>query len=262
MKMRLQKYLAMCGVCSRRHAEELIIEGRVRVNNISVRELGVKIDPEKDVVAVGKRVLRRNDRRVYVAVNKPKGVITSCSGEQGMNITALVKVPERVYPAGRLDKDSTGLVLLTNDGELAERLMHPRYAHEKEYVVEHSPPLEGWAYGRLARGVRLAKMTTQPAEVKRETAHRFRIVLREGRYHQVRRMCEALGTKVTMLKRVRIGPLRLGRLAPGEWRRLTGAEVKALREAVGLGGGEGSKNAEQKKCEVRRGESERRGNGE
>jgi len=240
MKMRLQKYLAMCGVCSRRHAEEMIMEGRVRVNNFTVRELGVKIDPEKDVVAVGKRVVGQNDRKVYVAVNKPKGVITSCSGEQGANITALVKVPERLYPAGRLDKDSTGLVLLTNDGELAERLMHPRYAHEKEYVVEHTPAMEPWAYVRLAKGVRLKVNVTQPAEVKRETAYRFRIVLREGRYHQVRRMCEALGTKVTMLKRVRIGPLRLGRLAPGEWRRLSAGEVKALREAVGLEGGEGT----------------------
>lgn len=235
MEMRLQKFLAQRGVCSRRQAEELIMEGRVRVNNYTVRELGVKIDPEKDVVAVGKRVITRNDRKVYIAVNKPKGVITSCSDGQGVSIMSLVQVPERVYPAGRLDKDSTGLVLLTNDGELAERLMHPRYGHEKEYVVEHTPALEGWAYAQLAKGVRLGAMVTQSAEVKKETSYRFRIILREGRYHQVRRMCEALGTKVTTLKRVRIGPLRLGRLAPGEWRRLTEAEVEALRAAVGLG---------------------------
>lgn len=235
MKMRLQKYLAMQGVCSRRRAEELIREGRVRVNHQVIDEVGYKIDPEKDVVAVGKRVIKPVTRRVYIMVHKPKGVITSCSGAEGVPITALVKVGERVYPAGRLDKDSTGLVLLTNDGELAVRLMHPRYGHEKEYVVEHRPPLEPWAYKQLAQGVKLGKMVTQPAEVKKETAYRFRIILREGRYHQVRRMCERLGTKVTTLKRVRIGPLRLGRLAPGAWRYLTEAEVRALREAVGLG---------------------------
>ncbi len=236
MKLRLQKFLSMRGVCSRRHAEQMILDGRVRVNNFTVREFGVKIDPEKDVVAVGKRVVTRRERVVYVMINKPKGVITSCSGEQGVNITSLVKLPERVYPAGRLDKDSTGLVLLTNDGDLAERLMHPRYAHEKEYVVEHTPPLEAWAYSQLARGVRLPKNVTQRADVQRETAYRFRIILHEGRYHQIRRMCEALGTKVTTLRRVRVGPLRLGRLAPGEWRLLTASEIKALRAAVGMEG--------------------------
>lgn len=234
MELRLQKYLADCGVCSRRKAEELIVEGMVRVNGAVVTQLGTKVDPENDAVAVGKRMLKPRGAKLYYVFNKPVGIVSTCAQEGTRTVLDFVRAPGRVYPVGRLDKESSGLILLTNDGDLAHRLMHPKFEHEKEYIVEHAGSLEPEEIMRLVRGVRLRDAVTQRAEVHKITGRKFRITLREGRHHQIRRMLESVGSKVIGLKRIRIGPLTLGKMAPGEWRSLTTKERADLLRSAGI----------------------------
>jgi len=228
MRVRLQKYLADCGVCSRRKGEELIAAGMIRVNGAIVTTPGTTIEAGKDLVAVGKRPVAPRHAKQYILLNKPAGVVTSCAQDGARTVLDLIRIPCRVFPVGRLDKESTGLILLTNDGDLAYRLMHPRFEHEKEYVVEHSGSIEPADIMRLVRGIRLGKGVTQRAEVSKLTGRKFRITLREGKYHQIRRMIERLGSRVIKLKRIRIGPLVLGKMAPGEWRHLSPTERRAL----------------------------------
>ncbi len=237
---RLQKFLARAGVASRRHAEALIQAGRVQVNGQVLTQLGTKIHPAKDVVQVDGRVVQAPASQVYLLLHKPVGVVTTASDPQGRQ-TVLDLLPrelqaQRVFPVGRLDLDSEGLLLLTNDGEFALHLTHPRYEQEKEYhaLVQGWPSLA--ALETLRRGVLLPEETrpTAPARVKflREGAAGtswIAVTLREGRKRQVRRMLAAVGHQVVRLIRVRVGPLRLGDLPPGRWRELTGDEVKRLR---------------------------------
>jgi pseudouridine synthase len=226
--MRLQKFLAAAGVCSRRRAEDLIRAGRVRVNGRVVAELGAKADPENDRVAVDGQDVRPAERLVYIALNKPRGYVCSCRHAGKKIVLELVNVPERVYPVGRLDKESTGLLLLTNDGRLHLKLSHPSFDHEKEYEVVVERPISDGALRRMAEGMPILDTRTRPAEVQRIDERRFRIVLREGRNRQIRRMVRRLGNEVVELKRVRVAHIRLGRLAEGAWRYLTGPEVQAL----------------------------------
>ncbi len=232
MTLRLQKFLADHGVCSRRKAEELIVEGRVRVNNAVVTELGTKVDPEHDLVAVNKRPINRPQQLVYIALHKPVGVVTSCAQENEVTVRHLVQVPWRVVPAGRLDKDSSGLVLLTNDGPLVHRLTHPRFAHEKEYLVTAARMVTDGELGALARGIALDDGPTQPCAVQRVAARRFRIILREGRNRQIRRMCFALHLEVAALHRTRVATLTLRDLPPAHWRHLTHRERDQLLALV------------------------------
>lgn len=227
-RMRLQKFLSAAGVCSRRKAEELIREGRVQVNGTVVAELGARTDPENDRVTVDGLDVRPPQRFVYLALNKPRGYVSSCRHAGKKIVLELVNVPERVYPVGRLDKDSTGLLLLTNDGRLHQRLSHPSFDHEKEYDVVVARPLSDGALRRMAAGMPLLNTRTRPAEVHRIGERRFRIVLKEGRNRQIRRMVRQLGNEVIDLKRVRVAHVRLGRLSEGRWRHLTDAEVQAL----------------------------------
>lgn len=238
---RLQKYLARCGVASRRHAEELIVSGAVSVNGRVVRELGVRVEPGQDVVRVrGERVMPE-DAPVYLLLNKPAGVVTTASDPQGRE-TVLDLLPPRwraarVYPVGRLDQYTEGLLLLTNDGDLALRLTHPRYALTKEYhaLVRGRPDDE--ALARFAAGLTLPGETrpTAPARVwllepdEDPATTWVAAELHEGRNRQVRRMFEALGYRTLRLRRVRVGPLTLGDLRPGETRPLTARELAALR---------------------------------
>jgi 23S rRNA pseudouridine2605 synthase/23S rRNA pseudouridine2604 synthase len=226
--MRLQKFLSAAGVCSRRKGEVLMAAGRVRVNGQTVTVLGTKIDPETDRVEVDGRRVVDHSRLVYLALNKPEGVVTSCEQADTPVVTDLVDLEERVYPIGRLDKDSTGLVLLTNDGPLHHRLLHPSFDHEKEYEVTVASPVPEGALRRLAAGMPLMGTRTRPARVTRLSASRFRIVLQEGKNRQIRRMVRKVGHKVLGLHRIRVANIRLGGLKPGQWRHLSLEEVKVL----------------------------------
>jgi 23S rRNA pseudouridine2605 synthase len=227
--MRLNAFLARAGVASRRKADELIKAGRVRVNG-EPGELNTFVEP-RDVVEVdGARV--EQQALGYVLLNKPAGVVTTASDPQGRpTVVELVRHESRVVPVGRLDVDTTGALLLTNDGPLAHRLAHPRYGVEKVYEVETWREPTDDALRRLADGVELEDGVTAPARVRRLGAARFELVLHEGRNRQVRRMCEAVGNRVRRLHRSVYAGLGVDELGPGEWRELTAPEVERLRRS-------------------------------
>ena len=226
--MRLQKFLSQAGVCSRRKGEEYIKAGLVRVNNTVVTELGTKIDPVSDRVEFKGKVVTPENNFVYIALNKPKGYVTSCSQPGEKIVIDLIDIPQRIYPIGRLDKDSTGLLILTNDGNLHHRLLHPSFDHEKEYDVTVSSPITDGALQNIAGGLPMMGTKTRPAEIIRLSPRRFRIVLKEGKNRQIRRMVRKVGNHVTQLKRLRISNIKLDRLKKGTWRYLTEKEIKAL----------------------------------
>lgn len=230
---RLQKYLAAAGVCSRRRGEALIRAGRVSVNGQVVAELGVKVDPDKDRISVDGRPVAPQPRLVYIALNKPRGYVTSCRHAGKKIVLELVDVAERVYPVGRLDKESTGLLLLTNDGRLHLKLSHPSFDHEKEYEVVVERPISDGALRRMAEGMPILEIRTRPAAVTRMGERAFRIVLKEGRNRQIRRMVRRLGNEVVELKRIRVASVHLGRLPEGAWRHLGPEEVEALLTVAG-----------------------------
>jgi len=225
--VRLQKYLASAGVGSRRYCEELITAGRVRVNGAPAT-LGQSVTPGTDRVEYRGREVKPEQEKVVIALNKPAGYLSACfrGKEEGWLVTELVDLPFRLYPVGRLDRESEGLLLLTNDGELALRLTHPRYETEKEYEVELDKVASPELVAALSKGIVLEDGPAKPARVERAGAWKLRLVLTEGRKREVRRMLAALGHSAVRLVRVRIGGLRLEGLKTGEWRRLTDAEVK------------------------------------
>ncbi|HET8618656.1 MAG TPA: pseudouridine synthase [Acidimicrobiales bacterium] len=233
---RLQKILAQAGLGSRRASEELIAAGRVRVNG-EVATLGTRADPETDIIEVDGAVVGVRQGLVHYLLNKPAGVVTTARDPQGRPaVVDLVPAEPRVYPVGRLDADTEGLLLLTNDGELAHRLTHPSFGVDKEYLAGVAGTPSRGAVRRLREGVELDDGPTAPAKVSLIDEHTLRITIHEGRNRQVRRMCEAVGHPVQRLVRVRIGPLADRRLAPGAWRPLTQAEVRDLeRAAAGRG---------------------------
>ncbi len=236
--MRLQKFLSRAGVASRRKAEEMIAAGRVRINGRTVNRPGTVVDPAGDTVEVDGRKVTAEEK-VYILLHKPAGWICSLEDRFGRPpVTGLVAgVEERVYPAGRLDLDSEGLLVLTNDGDFALRLTHPRHRVEKTYRVRLRGPLSGEAAEKLRRGVELEDgFRTGPARVKILSPDRreAEIVIREGKKRQVKRMLKAVGSRVTYLQRTAIGPLRLGDLEKGKWRKLTAEEV-ALFDADSAG---------------------------
>ncbi len=226
--VRLQKWLSETGACSRRQGEIYIREGRVRVNAKVVTTLGTKIDPDRDRIELDGKVLQHKPRRLYVALHKPKGYITSCRQAGQKVVIDLIDLPERLYPVGRLDKDSTGLLLLTNDGRLHHHLAHPSFDHEKEYEVTVERPVTDGALHRMAQGLPILGSKTRPARVTRLSGRRFRIVLQEGRNRQIRRMVRKLGHRVISLKRIRVAHIRLGTLPPGAWRHLSPSETSRL----------------------------------
>lgn len=230
---RLQKVLASAGVASRRKAEELILQGRVTVNRKVVTELGTKVDPARDEVRVDGERIQIESRRVYIMLNKPRGVLSTMEDERGRSALGdLVSLPARLYPVGRLDATSEGLILLTDDGALANLLTHPRYMHDKEYLVlvnghPSAKTLEAWQ-----RGVLIDDKLTAPARIAVLDSQRdstlLRIQMHEGRKRQIRRVASLLGHPVRELKRVRLGPLQLGSLESGQWRYLTEKEIGDL----------------------------------
>jgi 23S rRNA pseudouridine2605 synthase/23S rRNA pseudouridine2604 synthase len=233
-KVRLQKFLSSAGVCSRRKGEEYIKAGRVAVNGEVVSQPGISVDPGTDRVTVDGTAIRDNHLLIYIMLNKPAGYITSRSHGSRKIVFDLVGIDQRLNPVGRLDKDSTGLLLLTNDGELHHRLIHPSFDHEKEYVVETAAPIEDRALERFENGLILDGQKTRPARVERTNARKFRIVLQEGRKRQIRRMVAAVGGRVASLHRIRMGTLVLGNLKEGKWRYLSPKEVRFLRQSCGF----------------------------
>jgi len=230
--MRLQKFLSAAGVCSRRRGETLILAGRVAVNGRRTTVLGTRVDPETDKVLVDGQPAVLKDDHVYIALHKPEGYVTSCDHSGEKIVLDLVDIGSRLFPVGRLDKDSTGLLLLTDDGPIHHRLSHPSFDHEKEYEVTVAKSLTEGALKKLARGVSLRGKKTRSARVSRLSARRFTITLKEGRNRQIRRMAAKIGHQVVALKRVRVAHIRLGGLKPGRWRHLSDTERKRLLEIV------------------------------
>ena len=234
MKERLQKILSAAGVCSRRAAEGYLTGGRITVNG-ETAQLGQQADPETDDIWVDGVPLGREPEAVYLMLNKPRGYVTTVSDEQGRKtvMDLLTGIHTRVYPVGRLDRDSEGLLLLTNDGALTHRLLHPSHEVSKEYHVTVSGPVEH-AAENLRRIRDVAGMPIQPAEVRqlRRTGDRaeLSVIIHEGRNRQIRRMCARCGLEVLRLQRVREHCLELGKLSLGQWRYLTAEEIAALKE--------------------------------
>jgi len=233
--VRLQKFLADAGIASRREGERLIQAGRVEVNGRVVTALGVRVEPERDQVRVDGRRVRSVERRAYYLLNKPKGTITSASDPEGRPtvVELLQGVRERVFPVGRLDWSSEGLLILTNDGDLAYRLTHPANHVAKVYRVKVKGSVEEDDLRALRRGLILDGRRTLPARVERISGQAnswLEVTLYEGRKNQIRRMLDRLGHRVQKLKRIAIGPIRDRALKPGEWRRLTPDEIRRLRE--------------------------------
>lgn len=254
MQERLQKILAHHGIASRRHAEEWISAGRVTVNGVKA-ELGQKADPEIDQIAVDGKPLKASAEKVYYLMHKPVGYVTTNLDEEtwkerGVSQRATTHTPHRIektvrellpkelrgkiVSVGRLDKESSGLLLFTNDGDLAYRLTHPKFSHEREYLVELEAPITYGALEKLENGVLLDGSKTKPARIEHLGERRYSIALTEGRYHQVRRMFSKVGSKVASLERVRIATLTDDTLLPGQLRPLTPSEIAALRAAVQL----------------------------
>lgn len=237
---RLQRLLAHAGVGSRRACERLIRAGRVRVNGVVIPDPAHSTDPDRDQVAVDGRPVPLQVPQLYVLVHKPVRCLTTRQDERGRR-TVLHLLPDELqhlYPVGRLDWDAAGLVLLMNDGDLAYRLMHPRYGVPKTYVAEVTGRPQEGALRRLREGVELDDGRTAPARVQRQSRDEvdatLRVTIREGRTHQIKRMLAAVGHPVRRLTRIGFGPLHLGKSPPGSWRLLTDKEVRALREGVGL----------------------------
>jgi 23S rRNA pseudouridine2605 synthase len=229
--MRLAKHLAHAGVASRRAAEKLIFDGRVTVGGKVVKDPATDVDGSERIAVDGRPVgAAEHDRAVYI-LNKPHGVVSTARDTHGRKtVVDLVKADRRLYPVGRLDADTTGLILLTDDGELAHRLTHPSFEVPKTYrAVVRNPPVREPALRKLREGIELDDGRTAPAKVRRINAGELELTIHEGRKRQVRRMCEAVGHRVESLERVAFGPLRLGNLPAGGHRRLSAAEVERLR---------------------------------
>ena len=239
-EVRLQKFMAEQGVASRRKSEDLIRAGKVKVNG-HVAEIGMKINPRKDLVTVGKQKLTnvKNRKMVYVMLNKPRGYVTTVSDELGRK-TVMDLLPDfgcRIYPVGRLDKDSEGLLLLTNDGSFTNCMTHPSHEYAKVYRVTVRPSVNDDVLYNLRNGIEIDGRMTAPCEVTVLTEQENRVVLEfilhEGRNRQIRKMCESQGLEVARLKRISIGPLKLGMLKQGDYRELSEQDVKKLLRSAG-----------------------------
>lgn len=254
MDIRVQKLISESGYCSRRKAEELIAQGRVKINGRPC-SLGDKADKVKDLISIdGENLyIERKRNLVYYMLNKPRGYVTTTSDELERRcvMDLMTGVEERVFPIGRLDRNSEGLLLLTNDGDLANQIMHPSCHVTKTYRVTVRPDVNEDQLLELTNGVVIDDRKTLPASVTVLTKEEGRVVLqiaiKEGRNRQIRKMCEAVGLEVARLKRTSVGPLKLGMLKPGEYRELTPAELTALRNSISKGSGSVAPNSKKKK---------------
>lgn len=229
--IRLNKYIAECGICSRRKADILIESGKVLVNDIVIKDLGVKIDDTKDIVKVDGKTISKEDKFVYIMLNKPKGYVTTNSEQFGRkSVLDLIDTDYRIFPIGRLDMNTEGLLLLTNDGEFANKLMHPKNKVEKTYIANVKGNITEEKIEHLINGVDIGGYITKPAKVRiiSKDKNKIEIKISEGKNRQVRKMCEAVGLKVINLKRISIGKLNLGNLKIGEYRYLNKNEIDKI----------------------------------
>ena len=224
--IRMNKYLSDAGICSRRQADRWIEEKRITVNG-ETAGMGMKVAPDSEVCLDGK-LIKKEEKKVLLAMNKPAGIVCTAEKRERNNIVDYMKYPKRIYPVGRLDKDSTGLLLLTNDGELVNKIMRAGNRHEKEYKVTVDRKVTQEFLDKMAAGVPILDTMTRPCQVFYEGAYTFRIILTQGLNRQIRRMCEALGYEVKKLKRIRIMNIELGDLKEGEYRELTDPELDEL----------------------------------
>ena len=238
MEKRLQKFISEAGIMSRRTAEEEIKKGNIKVNGARA-ELGQKIDDERDVVEYCGKIISADSHHIYIMLNKPAGYVTTMSDEHARKCVAelVSDVPERVYPIGRLDRESEGLLLFTNDGEFANRMMHPRYHKPKIYHVKIRGKVEPEKVTALSRPMKIDDYITKPANVSvvtlKEDYTVLAIELFEGRNRQIRKMCEQVGLFIMTLRRISVGNVKLGDLRPGKWRYLTKSEVASLKTSEG-----------------------------
>jgi 23S rRNA pseudouridine2604 synthase len=224
--MRLNKYISETGACSRREADKWIEAGRVTLNG-QPASLGTQV-AEGDEVRIDGKTIGIKKKQVYIALNKPVGIICTTEAHIEDNIIDHVGYPERIFPVGRLDRDSEGLILLTNNGDIVNEILRSENNHEKEYLVTVDRPITDLSLRMLANGVKIMGELTKPSKVARLNAQSFRIILTQGLNRQIRRMCSALGYKAQRLQRVRIMNIYLGNLQPGQWRHLTHAELEGL----------------------------------
>lgn len=240
MEERLQKYMARCGVASRRKCEEIILANRVEIDNIIVNELGAKVDPDKNQVKVDGKIIAPEEMKLYIALNKPTGYLSTVKDDRGRKtLLDLVKVEERIYPIGRLDYDTSGLIFLTNDGEVYNNVIHPRVSIDKTYIAEVKGIISADGIKKFKDGIDIGDYTTAPGtcEVvsKGNNKCTLKIKIHEGKNRQVRRMCDAVGHPVVKLKRVSIGKIYLDKnLKEGSWRHLTSKEIEYLKNG-GIG---------------------------
>lgn len=235
MEERLQKYLAECGVASRRKCEELILQGKVKVNNQIVTELGVKVNLEKDIVKFEDKEIKPTSKMVYILLNKPIGYVTTADDQFGRDtVLDLVKVKERIVPVGRLDMYTSGALILTNDGDFVYKVTHPKHEIEKTYTVTVKGIIKNEEVEQIRKGVKIDDYITKPAKVKilktdiEKNISRLEIVIHEGKNRQVRKMCESVGKKVLALHRSKIGKIGVKDIELGKWRYLKDREIQEL----------------------------------
>lgn len=230
-RMRINKYIAESGACSRRQADKLIEEKRVTVNG-KVCELGTVVEPGDVVLIDGKPIKDKGKKKVYIALNKPVGIESTTDKRVRENIVDFVDHPERIFPIGRLDKDSEGLILMTNDGDIVNKILRAENNHEKEYIVTVNKPITDAFIKGMSEGVEILGRITKPCKVFPIDKHTFRIILTQGMNRQIRRMCEVFGYRVLNLKRIRIMNIRLGLLKTGHWRNITPKELEELKRLL------------------------------
>lgn len=230
---RLQKFLASAGIASRRKAEEYIFQGRISVNGEICTEPATKVSENDEVLFDGKRVFR-TEKKIYIMLNKPESCVTTAKDQFGRKCAAdlITDVEERIYPVGRLDYDTTGLLLLTNDGELTYKLTHPKHHIEKTYIAVLKKDIDENSLEKLRNGVEIDGRKTYPAKAERLSAAKVKISICEGRNRQIRKMCSAVGNEIISLKRISIGKLKLGTLKKGECRHLSASEIEYLKYKI------------------------------
>ena len=229
-QLRINKYLSSIGFCSRREADRLLEQGKVKIDG-ETAQVGQRVMLEQEVTVNGIPV-KDKPREIIIAFNKPKGIVCTSSKKEKNNIVDYLHFPTRIYPVGRLDKDSTGLILLTNDGELTDCILRGKNNHEKEYLVTVQKPLRAEIIHAMEQGVPILDTMTRPCRIIQIDSHTFRIILTQGLNRQIRRMCEYFGYKVITLKRVRVMNIHLGDLKEGTWREITGKELAELKNAL------------------------------